>query len=288
MIGWSKLVSPKAARTSGNTTTSAIASRRPGDGADGEKQRHHIEPDDAALLLLVVDDVERVEDRLHAGIGAPQRDAEPEEEAEGQPAVALRGDARDLVAQHDRASRPARCRRRSRDACRCRPHWRTARRTKRRRRSPETRPPANRRRRRRRAPAAGRPGFRDRCARGCPSSRARESAMAPRRCGRGRARRRGFAAGQRLLRRRRARRQARRRRLAAVVLDLEGIDDAGRHHTEAANQEIRSSDECGRGRSMGRFMRCYRKGEATGPDQRSAAASVSCTIWRIGRGELAC
>src|SRR5262245_66690121 len=64
-----------------------------------EKQRHQVEPDEAALLVFVVDDVQRVEDCLHAGISAPQCDAKPEEEAEGEPSVALGCDAGDLVAQ---------------------------------------------------------------------------------------------------------------------------------------------------------------------------------------------
>ena len=52
---------------------------------------------EAALLLLVVDDVERVDDRLHAGIGAPQRQHEAEDEADAEGAVALGGDADDLL-----------------------------------------------------------------------------------------------------------------------------------------------------------------------------------------------
>src|SRR5262245_13723735 len=69
------------------------------DGADCEEERNEIEPDDAALLLLIVDDIECIKNRLHAGIGAPQRDAETQEKAEGESAVALGCDARNLVAQ---------------------------------------------------------------------------------------------------------------------------------------------------------------------------------------------
>ena len=68
-------------------------------GANREEERHQIEPDEAALFLFVVDDVERIKDRLHPRIGAPQRDAEPNEKAEGEPSVALGRDAGDLVAQ---------------------------------------------------------------------------------------------------------------------------------------------------------------------------------------------
>src|SRR5262245_31407744 len=65
-------------------------------GADREEERNQIEPNDAALFFFVVDDVERVEDRLHAGIGAPQRDGKSKQEAEREPAVALGRDAGDL------------------------------------------------------------------------------------------------------------------------------------------------------------------------------------------------
>ena len=68
------------------------------DCAEREGQRDQIELDEAALLILVVDDVERIEDRLHAGIGAPQRKAEADHERERQLAVAVAGDARDLIA----------------------------------------------------------------------------------------------------------------------------------------------------------------------------------------------
>ena len=165
------------------------------DGADGEEQRDHVEPDEAALLVLVVDDVERVEDRLHAGIGAPQRNAEPEEKAEGEPAVALGRDARDLLAPGDRASRPGRCRTAIDKMLADRAdigEQRVGRNAGGDRRKQGDQ--ANRTRRRRRAPADGRSGFPGRCGQRCPSSRARESATAHARRGRGRARRRGCAA----------------------------------------------------------------------------------------------
>ena len=91
-------MTPNAARKSG-TRPRAQSQAGAGNGANREKQRHQVEPDEAALLVFVVDDVQRVEDRLHAGIGAPQCDAEPQEEAEGEPSVALGCDAGDLVAQ---------------------------------------------------------------------------------------------------------------------------------------------------------------------------------------------
>ena len=87
-----------AARRAETITTSATAAGAR-NGTNREKQRDQVDPDEATLLLFIVDDVERVEDRLHAGIGAPQRDAQPQEKAEGEPSVALGRDAGDLVAQ---------------------------------------------------------------------------------------------------------------------------------------------------------------------------------------------
>ena len=48
-----------------------------GDGADREEERYDIEPDETALLLFVIDDVERIKDGFHPGIGAPQAMASP-------------------------------------------------------------------------------------------------------------------------------------------------------------------------------------------------------------------
>ena len=41
------------------------------DGAGGKDKGNEIKLDEAAFLLLVVDHVERIDERLHAGIGAP-------------------------------------------------------------------------------------------------------------------------------------------------------------------------------------------------------------------------
>ena len=94
----------------GTTTTAPIASRTRDDRAEREGERDEVEPDEAALLVLVVDDVERVEDRLHAGVGAPQRDGKAEHEAEAERAVALGSDPGDLLL--DDVERAARQRRR--------------------------------------------------------------------------------------------------------------------------------------------------------------------------------
>ena len=79
-------------------------------GAEGEGEGQQVQRDEAALLLLVIDDVEGIEDGLHAGIGAPQRQHQAEDEAEAESAAALRGDAVDLLAddveRRRRAGRP--------------------------------------------------------------------------------------------------------------------------------------------------------------------------------------
>ncbi len=90
---------PKAASIKRKDHDCAQRDQHAADGAEREEQRYDVEPDDAALLLLVVNDVQRIEDRLHAGIGAPERDTEAERKAEAQPAVAASGDPRDFLAQ---------------------------------------------------------------------------------------------------------------------------------------------------------------------------------------------
>ena len=41
------------------------------DDADRERERQRIELEEAALLLFAIDDVERVDQRFDAGVGAP-------------------------------------------------------------------------------------------------------------------------------------------------------------------------------------------------------------------------
>jgi hypothetical protein len=36
----------------------------PSDGADGKKERDHVEPNEAAFLVFIIDEVERVEDGI--------------------------------------------------------------------------------------------------------------------------------------------------------------------------------------------------------------------------------
>jgi 2,4-dienoyl-CoA reductase-like NADH-dependent reductase (Old Yellow Enzyme family) len=55
---------------------------------------------EAALLPLVIDDVERVDDRLHAGIRTPKSKTKTEDKAEAERAGARLGDAGYLLA-HD-------------------------------------------------------------------------------------------------------------------------------------------------------------------------------------------
>ena len=86
------------ARTSGSTTTAPITSSSTTIAPNVKASEIGVELDEAALLVLVVDDVERVEDRLHAGIRAPQREAEAHDERERQLAVIVARDAHDLIA----------------------------------------------------------------------------------------------------------------------------------------------------------------------------------------------
>jgi hypothetical protein len=78
---------------------SKLDAPRAGNGAEREEQRDHVEPDDAALFPFAIDDVERIEDRLHPGIGAPQRHQKSEYKGQCQLAVAILNNARDLVAE---------------------------------------------------------------------------------------------------------------------------------------------------------------------------------------------
>ena len=76
------------------------------DGRHGKGQRDEIELEEAAFFLFLVDDVERVHDGLHTGIGAPQRDHKSEEESKSELGAAPRREAAYLLAQDvDRALR---------------------------------------------------------------------------------------------------------------------------------------------------------------------------------------
>src|SRR4029450_9034003 len=86
-IGWSKFARLNAANSSGKTTTSAMASPAPA-------MAHTVKKRESRLSEMRP----RFEGRLQACIGAPQRDAEPHEKAKGQPALARRRDAADLLA----------------------------------------------------------------------------------------------------------------------------------------------------------------------------------------------
>jgi hypothetical protein len=65
--------------------------------AQGERQRNQVELDEAALFLFVIDDVERVEDRLHPRVGAPQRQTKSEHESKAELGAAVLDDAIDLL-----------------------------------------------------------------------------------------------------------------------------------------------------------------------------------------------
>eukprot|EP01035_Chromulina_nebulosa_P006769 gene6770-biopygen5747 len=56
-----------------------------------------VEVDEAALFTLAIDDVERIDDRFHPGIGAPQRKGQAEKECGAQRSLAVAEHAGDLV-----------------------------------------------------------------------------------------------------------------------------------------------------------------------------------------------
>ena len=68
-----------------------------GDCCQGEAQRDQGQLDETALFLLLVDDVEGVEDRLHPGICAPERDGQAHYETEAELRVSFRSQPIDLV-----------------------------------------------------------------------------------------------------------------------------------------------------------------------------------------------
>ena len=52
------------------------------DREEGKQKRDKVQLHKASLFLLVIDDVERVDDRLHSGVGAPERQGEAGDESE--------------------------------------------------------------------------------------------------------------------------------------------------------------------------------------------------------------
>jgi hypothetical protein len=68
--------------------------------AGRERERNRIQFDKAAPFLHVVDNVQRVEQRLHSRIGAPQRQSKGEKECCAQSAFAARCDAAKFIADN--------------------------------------------------------------------------------------------------------------------------------------------------------------------------------------------
>ena len=145
------------------------------DRAGGEGQRQQVQPEESTLLALAIDHVQGLDHGLDAGIGAPDREGEAEQEGRAERGVALGEHARDLVLhdleralrQHHRqglevgADGGGICeqsvgRHQRRDGR-------------------ETPRAGQRTRRRLRWRADGHRRSADRCATGCPSSRPRES-----------------------------------------------------------------------------------------------------------------
>src|SRR6202044_2672680 len=69
------------------------------DRGEGKQKRDQVQLHEALLLLLVIDDVERVDDRLHSRIGAPERQGEPGDESEAELVIAFCRELRDLLVE---------------------------------------------------------------------------------------------------------------------------------------------------------------------------------------------
>ena len=72
--------------------------------AEREGERDEVELDEAALLGLVIGDVHGLEERLHAGIGTPQRDRQRDDEGEAQRPALLRRQPVQLLPQDVQAA----------------------------------------------------------------------------------------------------------------------------------------------------------------------------------------
>ena len=89
MIHSAALPKPDEVEDNGNDDNRADRDQNEDDHAEGEGEGAEVELDEAALLLLAIGDVESIKDRLHSGIGAPQRDRKAEEEGEAQGSTPL-------------------------------------------------------------------------------------------------------------------------------------------------------------------------------------------------------
>ena len=78
-----------AEKTIGATTIAANATMSERMGANAKKQGDKVQFNEASFLLLFVDDVERVNDRLHPGVNAPEGHCEPGYESEAELGIAL-------------------------------------------------------------------------------------------------------------------------------------------------------------------------------------------------------
>src|SRR6202042_3767322 len=74
------------------------------DRDEREQEGEKVELHEAAFFLLVIDDVERVDDRLHSGVGAPKGDRKSGYETEAELCIAFCRKPRDLFVKYvDRA-----------------------------------------------------------------------------------------------------------------------------------------------------------------------------------------
>ena len=109
----------------GATTTAASAtmSERMAANVSGKRKKKgdKVQFHETSFLLLVVDDIERVDDCLHPGVGAPKGHGKPGQESEAELCIAFCRELRDLLMQNvDGAGRQnAQGERKMRINCRC-------------------------------------------------------------------------------------------------------------------------------------------------------------------------
>ena len=97
--GGDEILQPDCREDEGNHDDGSRGQQQKENGPEGERKRREVEPDEAPLLLLLVRDVQRVEDRLGAGVGAPDGKQKPEHRGDAKRAIALRGNSSDLAAE---------------------------------------------------------------------------------------------------------------------------------------------------------------------------------------------
>ena len=91
--------SPTTEKTMGATIMAARAIMSERIARKRKQKRDKVQLHKASLFLLVIDDVERVDDRLHSGVGAPERQGEAGDESEAELSIAFCRELRDLLVE---------------------------------------------------------------------------------------------------------------------------------------------------------------------------------------------